>query len=204
MTSEENELLTRIGPGTPMGDLFRRYWIPALFSDDLPGPDCPPVRVRLLGEDLVAFRDTGDQIALVEQHCPHRGASLFFGRNEDFQPLKAMMGAWSMAAGLGKIAIVVDDDIDIRDPFQVQWAIAFRMQPAEDIRIMRDTDPITLDPSQPMKDGKPVLPSEQVSSKLGIDATRKHPYPAPSLPPQEHLDNVAANWERYGIREVRR
>jgi phthalate 4,5-dioxygenase oxygenase subunit len=83
MTSEENELLTRIGPGTPMGELFRRYWIPALFSDDLPGPDCPPVRVRLLGEDLVAFRDTADQIALVEQHCPHRGASLFFGRNEE-------------------------------------------------------------------------------------------------------------------------
>src|ERR1700680_2884776 len=83
MTSEENELLTRIGPGTPMGELFRRYWIPALFSDDLPGPDCPPVRVRLLGEDLVALRDTADQIALVEQHCPHRGASLFFGRNEE-------------------------------------------------------------------------------------------------------------------------
>ena len=107
-----------------------------------------------------------------------------------------------MNAGLAKIAIVVDEDIDVRDPFQVDWAIAFRMQPAEDIRIMRDTDPITLDPSQPMKDGKPVLPSEQLSSKLGIDATRKHPYPAPSLPPKEHLDKVAAHWERYGIRDV--
>ena len=83
MRAEENELLTRIGPGTPMGELFRRYWIPALFSDDLPGPDCAPVRVRLLGEDLVAFRDTSGKIALVEQHCPHRGASLFFGRNEE-------------------------------------------------------------------------------------------------------------------------
>ena len=92
----------------------------------------------------------------------------------------------------------------LTDPFQVDWAIAFRMQPAEDVRIVRDTDPITLDPSQPLKDGKPVLPAEQVSSKLGIDATRKHPYPAPSVPPQEHLDKVAALWERYGIREVRR
>jgi UbiD family decarboxylase len=109
-----------------------------------------------------------------------------------------------MNAGLGKIAIVVDDDINVRDSFQVEWAIAFRTQPAEDIRIVRDTDPITLDPSQPMKGGKSVLPSEQVSSKLGIDATRKHPYPAPSLPPKEHLDKVAANWERYGIREVMR
>jgi hypothetical protein len=57
--------------------------------------------------------------------------------------------------------------------------------------------------AQPMKDGKPVLPSEQVSSKLGIDATRKHLYPAPSVPPKEDLDKVAANWERDGIREVK-
>jgi 3-polyprenyl-4-hydroxybenzoate decarboxylase len=79
-----------------------------------------------------------------------------------------------------------------------------RGQPAEDVRIVRDTDPINLDPSQPMKEGKAVLPSDQVSSKLGIDATRKHAYPAPSLPPKEHLDRVAADWERYGIREVKR
>jgi phenylpropionate dioxygenase-like ring-hydroxylating dioxygenase large terminal subunit len=66
-----------------MGELFRRYWIPALVADDLPGPDCAPVRVRLLGESLVAFRDTAGRIALIDQQCPHRGASLFFGRNED-------------------------------------------------------------------------------------------------------------------------
>lgn len=83
MKREENELLTRTGPATPMGELFRRYWIPALLADDLPGPDCPPVRVRLMGEDLVAFRDTSDRIALIDQQCPHRGASLFFGRNEE-------------------------------------------------------------------------------------------------------------------------
>jgi len=115
-----------------------------------------------------------------------------------------MMGVWSMTAGIGKIVIVVDDDINIRDPFQVNWALAFRMQPAEDVRIVQDTDPINLDPSQPLKDGKPLLPADQVSSKLGIDATRKHAYPAPSLPPKEHLDRVAAQWERYGIREVNR
>jgi phthalate 4,5-dioxygenase len=93
MRAEENELLTRIGPGTPMGELFRRYWIPALFSDELPGPDCAPVRVRLLGEDLVAFRDTADQIALVEPHCPHRGAPLFFGRNEE-SGLRCVFHGW--------------------------------------------------------------------------------------------------------------
>jgi hypothetical protein len=53
---EENELLTRVGPGTPMGELMRRYWMPGLLSEQIPGPDCAPVRVRLLGEDLVAFR----------------------------------------------------------------------------------------------------------------------------------------------------
>ena len=117
--------------------------------------------------------------------------------------MKAMMGVWSMNAGLAKIVVVVDDDINIRDPWQVDWAIAFRMQPAQDIRIIPDTDPITLDPSQPLKDGKPLPASEQVSSKVGIDATRKHAYPAPSVPPKEHLDKVAAQWDRYGIREVK-
>src|SRR5260370_3381938 len=83
MKQEDNELLTRTAPGTGMGELFRRYWVPALLADDLPGTDCAPVRVRLLGEDLVAFRDTSDRIALIDQQCPHRGASLFFGRNEE-------------------------------------------------------------------------------------------------------------------------
>ena len=72
LTREENELLTRTGPGTPMGDLARRYWIPALLSWEIPEPDCPPVRVRLLGEELIAFRDTEGRIGLLEEHCPHR------------------------------------------------------------------------------------------------------------------------------------
>jgi phthalate 4,5-dioxygenase oxygenase subunit len=83
LTNEQNTLLTRIGRGTPMGGLIRRYWIPALFAEQLPGPDCDPVRVKLLGESLVAFRDTLGRIGLLQEHCPHRTASLFFGRNED-------------------------------------------------------------------------------------------------------------------------
>src|ERR687895_683534 len=80
---EENEFLTRVGPGTPIGTLMRRYWIPALLSEEISLPDCAPVRVRLLGEDLVAFRDSNSQVGLIEANCPHRGASLFFGRNEE-------------------------------------------------------------------------------------------------------------------------
>jgi phthalate 4,5-dioxygenase len=83
LTKEDNEILTRVGPGTPMGNLLRRYWTPALLSNEIPAPDSPPVRVRILGEDLVAFRDTNGEVGLFQQNCPHRGASMFFGRNEE-------------------------------------------------------------------------------------------------------------------------
>jgi len=82
LSREENDLLTRVSPGTSMGELMRRYWIPALLSEEIPEPDCPPVRVRLLGEDLVAFRDSQGRVGLLAEHCSHRGTSLFFGRNE--------------------------------------------------------------------------------------------------------------------------
>src|ERR1043166_8631888 len=83
LSKEENELLTQTGPGTPMGDLFRRFWLPALDPNELPEPDCPPIRFRILSEDLVAFRDTEGKPGFVRENCPHRGASLFFGRNEE-------------------------------------------------------------------------------------------------------------------------
>lgn len=83
LSREENELLTQTGAGKPMGELMRRYWIPALLAEEIPTPDSPPVRVRLLGEDLVAFRDSDGRVGLLEEHCSHRGTSLFFGRNEE-------------------------------------------------------------------------------------------------------------------------
>jgi phthalate 4,5-dioxygenase oxygenase subunit len=82
-TRELNDFLTLTGPGTPMGTLFRRYWIPALMSSELPEPDCPPVRVKLLSERLIAFRDTQGRVGLMDEFCAHRGVSLWFGRNED-------------------------------------------------------------------------------------------------------------------------
>jgi phthalate 4,5-dioxygenase len=83
LSREENEMLTRTGPGTPMGELLRRFWLPALLPDELPAPDCTPVRVRLLSEDLVAFRDTEGRLGLISAYCAHRRAHLFFGRNEE-------------------------------------------------------------------------------------------------------------------------
>jgi phthalate 4,5-dioxygenase oxygenase subunit len=83
LTEADNILLTRTGPKTPMGELFRRFWHPVLLSTELPEPDGPPVRVTILGEDLRAFRATNGSVGLVSPRCPHRGADLFFGRNEE-------------------------------------------------------------------------------------------------------------------------
>ena len=83
LSVNDNERLTRVGPGTEMGNLLRRYWIPFLLSDDIPGANSDPVRVKLLGESLVAFRNTAGQVGLVDRLCAHRNADLFFGRNED-------------------------------------------------------------------------------------------------------------------------
>ncbi len=93
LSAEENALLTRTGPGTPMGELVRRYWIPVLFSHQLPERDGPPIRTRVLGEDLVAFRDSAGDVGLLAEHCPHRGASLFFGRNEE-HGLRCVYHGW--------------------------------------------------------------------------------------------------------------
>lgn len=83
LSKENNDLLCRVGPKTPMGDLLRQYWIPAMASDELPERDGRLMRVRLLGEDLIAFRDTFGKVGLLADKCSHRGASLFYARNEE-------------------------------------------------------------------------------------------------------------------------
>ena len=93
LTASDNELLTKVGPGTPMGELMRRFWLPAILPWELPEPDCAPVQFRLLGEDLVAFRDTAGKIGVLPENCPHRGASLFFGRNEE-HGLRCIYHGW--------------------------------------------------------------------------------------------------------------
>src|SRR5438270_560248 len=83
MLSKENtETLCRVGPGTVMGDLMRQYWLPCVYSWELTA-DGDPLRVRMLGEDLIAFRDSNGTPGFIANNCPHRGASLFFGRNEE-------------------------------------------------------------------------------------------------------------------------
>src|SRR5947208_468357 len=93
LTREDNELLTQIGPETPMGAVLRHYWQPALLSWELPEPDGAPLRVRLLAEDLVAFRDTSGRVGLLDLHCSHRGAPLCYGCNEE-DGLRCVYHGW--------------------------------------------------------------------------------------------------------------
>ena len=83
LSAERNAFMARVGPGTPMGEFFRRFWLPVLVPEQLADPDGDPARIRILGEDLVAFRDSNGQIGVIDAFCPHRRAPLFFGRNEE-------------------------------------------------------------------------------------------------------------------------
>ena len=83
LSVEDNELITRIGPGTAMGDLYRRFWLPVLLAEELPALDCAPVRLQVLGERLIAFKDSAGRVGVLDQRCPHRLANLFWGRNEE-------------------------------------------------------------------------------------------------------------------------
>jgi phenylpropionate dioxygenase-like ring-hydroxylating dioxygenase large terminal subunit len=93
LNKDDNELITNTDAGTPMGELFRRFWMPVALSEEVPGPDCIPVKLRIMGEDLVCFRDSEGRVGLVDKYCPHRGASLFFGRNEE-SGLRCIYHGW--------------------------------------------------------------------------------------------------------------
>ena len=97
LSREDNEALCRVGPGTIMGDFLRQYWFPFLPSRDLPEPDYRPIKVRLLGEDLIAFRDTNGTVGLLQENCPHRGANLFWARNEECG-LRCVYHGWKFDA----------------------------------------------------------------------------------------------------------
>jgi len=95
MTAEENDLLCRVEGDAPMGKMMRRYWMPACLSEEVEEPDGPPLRVRLLGEDLVVFRDTSGRLGVLDEHCPHRRASLSYGRNEE-NGLRCLYHGWKL------------------------------------------------------------------------------------------------------------
>jgi phthalate 4,5-dioxygenase oxygenase subunit len=83
LTHEDNELLTRVTGNAPMGQMMRRYWVPACLAEEVAEPDGTPLRTTILGEKLVVFRDTAGTVAVIDERCPHRLASLALGRNEE-------------------------------------------------------------------------------------------------------------------------
>src|SRR6266851_6898332 len=98
LNKEDNDLVTKVGPGTPIGNLMCQYWLPAMLSSELPHADSDPVRVLLLNEQLIAFRDSNGKIGLLANNCPHRGASLFFGRTEE-AGLRCVYHGWKFDVG---------------------------------------------------------------------------------------------------------
>jgi phthalate 4,5-dioxygenase oxygenase subunit len=95
LTREENDLLCRVEGDAPMGQLMRRHWVPACLSEEVAEPDDPPARTRLLGEDLIVFRDSDGRLGVLDEYCPHRRASLAFGRNEECG-LRCLYHGWKM------------------------------------------------------------------------------------------------------------
>ena len=114
-SEEENEILTRTGPGTPMGRLMRRYWIPAVRADEVAEPDGAPLRLRLLSEDLIVFRDTQGRVGVLDQFCAHRRSSLFFARNEECG-LRCAYHGWKYDVHGNIVEIPSEPDFD-------QWAV---------------------------------------------------------------------------------
>src|SRR3978361_426278 len=83
LRAEDNQFLTESGAGTPMGELLRRFWLPVLLSAELPEADGPPKKIVVMGEELLAFRDSRGVVGVIDQYCPHRGANLWLCRHEE-------------------------------------------------------------------------------------------------------------------------
>src|SRR5579862_804865 len=133
LSKEDNELLCRVGPGTPMGDLMRQYWIPALPSSEFPAPDCATKRMRLLGENLVMFRDTKGRMGAMSESCPHRGASLYFGRNEECG-LRCAYHGWKFDIDGQCLDLPTEPDDRIRESFRSK--VRAKAYPCRDVNHM--------------------------------------------------------------------
>ena len=162
--------------------------------------------IRGAGREMAIYKHlTRDlRMDVKDVHFLHAGggaAWLAISMRKKFagQSLAAMWGAWSVDPSLSKFTVVVDDDIDVRDAFQVMWAMSWHVQPDRDIQIVKQTPPTPLDPAMAPADASREVRRGQLSAKIGIDATRKHTYPARAIPPREHLEEVDRRWEKYGL-----
>lgn len=161
--------------------------------------------IRGFGREAAIRRHLLDlKLPVKDVHLLHAGGAtgylaISIKKEYSGQAQQVMFGAWAVDPTLGKFTVIVDDDIDVRDTFMVNWALSFRVQPHKDIFIAPNTSAGRLDPSQAAEDVPQLDPSRVTSSKIGIDATRKHKFPPNALPPAEHLQRVRTNWKEYGF-----
>ena len=164
--------------------------------------------IRSIGRESTLFKHLKEDLRLPVRDVhlmEHSGAAAYLvisiKKTHPAQPRTVMFAAWGYAPQFGKITVVVDEDIDVRDPDDVNWALSFCMQPEQDAFIMSGTAAVSLDPSQAAAEVRQESSTRRLSSKIGIDATRKHKFPPIALPPREHLERVRRDWAKYGFRE---
>jgi 2,5-furandicarboxylate decarboxylase 1 len=162
--------------------------------------------IKAYGRERAILRYLRDQrgIRVRDVHLTTGGSATAFlaiSMTSEFpgQAIQAMWGAWSVDPALGKFTVVVDSDIDVRDPFELQWAMCFHVQPQKDIYVFRDTPAMQLDPSVAPADVEQHIREQLTGSKVGIDAMRKFLFPAVAIPPKEHMVKVRSQWQRYGF-----
>ncbi len=160
--------------------------------------------IRQVGREMALKHHLVSNLGLpvTDVHLPESGAAaaiiiIALSKDHAGQSQQAILGALGHDPSLGKFTIVVDDDIDIRDPAMVNWALAFRVQPERDTWIVPNAPSVQLDPSQAPAGVAQLDDRRRLSSKLAIDATRKHEFPPNSVPPDEHLARVRENWTEY-------
>jgi UbiD family decarboxylase len=185
----------------------RRHPIYRAFFSQMPPSESSCI--RRTGREQSLLKHLKDDLGLpvIDLHLlESTGAAgilvISLGKHQPWQTTQVIHGAWALAPAYGKIMIIVDDDIDVHDHAQVEWAMGFRMQPERDVEIVRGTQAVGLDPSLV----PPEVPQDDVSryvgSKLVIKATRKHAFPPLALPPEDHLKKVDAQWGKYGLPPV--
>ncbi len=119
LSQEQNELMCRVGPGTPMGDAFRRFWIPICQTSDVPTPDCNPFPIEILGQKLVVFRNTDGDLGVLDQFCPHRRASLAIGRCEG-NGIRCLYHGWKFAVDGTVMETPNVNDPDFKNRFKAE------------------------------------------------------------------------------------
>jgi UbiD family decarboxylase len=162
--------------------------------------------IRGTGRDVALYKHMARDLKLPvrDVHLLEAGGGAAFlaislRRDHPSLPQRAMWAAWAYEPSFSKFVVVVDEDIDIRDYFQLLWAMSWHVQPERDIYINKHTAATALDPSLAEEHVNQFERLDLLSSKVGIDATRKHKFPARSIPPKEDMAKVDAHWAEYGF-----